>query len=301
MKKTQTYRAIAMILMLSVFAACLYGCFGSKEVTQFIDGIVRCYAEPSVRSEVLKTFDNGLEITYDTITIVNDAEWIETKYGWVKLPTGEESEPEGSVHDARIAFVTAASVTVRSGPGETYNEVDQLSVGTCVSFTETASGEGGNWGKCEFGWIAYSAVYFPGTEGVNTGYAVVRENGASAYDTILNHGAAIAQMETGERIAVSEIININGTEWAYTEKGWVNMTDIYLEGRTGTRPCNGMVIDSTPLNVRVGPSTDYDVNTTLNYGRYVTVKERIRCNGHDWGYIGNGWIYMDLVSINPAG
>ena len=172
-----------------------------------------------------------------------------------------------------------------------------------VLITDMQQAPDGRWGRVEEGWIPVANVYVPGTKGQNTGYAVVRESGASVYDRIYEYGAAIDQLTTGQRFEVMEVINTSGGEWAYLEGGWVNVTNLYIEGRRGNRPCSGMVIDSTPLNVRVGPSTDYSINTSLPYGTYVNVMERINCNGNDWGYIGNGWIFMNLVDMplsNPA-
>ena len=90
----------------------------------------------------------------------------------------------------------------------------------------------------------------------------------------------------------------NGDLWVYAEGGWISEKDIYIEGTEGKRPCTGIVDDTTPLNVRFGPGTDYAINTSLPDGTYVRVLERITCKKHDWGFVGDGWIYMDNVDIH---
>ena len=75
------------------------------------------------------------------------------------------------------------------------------------------------------------------------------------------------------------------------------MESVYVEGTEGQRPCYVMVIDSTPLNVRLAPGTDNEVLDQLHYGDYVDILERVERNGNDWGYTGEGWIFMDLTEI----
>ena len=40
-----------------------------------------------------------------------------------------------------------------------------------------------------------------------------------------------------------------------------------------------------------------EVLDQLHYGDYVDILERVERNGNDWGYTGEGWIFMDLTEI----
>ena len=93
----------------------------------------------------------------------------------------------------------------------------------------------------------------------------------------------------------------DGAVWIYANDGWIRGEDVYIEGEEGKRPCTGIVVDSTPLNVRQGPGTNYEIITSLPYGTYVEVIERINRGEYDWGFIGNGWIYMKNVDTENAG
>lgn len=298
MNKTSVIRILAIITLLGMMIALFCGCSLKPMKTEHLDGVIYCYAEPDINSEIVKTFNNGLQISYAEDAVVGDLRWVETDYGWIHLLPAEEVFDETVLDVELIVFTTASVEYLYAGPGTDFEQSAQLPAGTRVSIIALSQRPDGQWGKTEEGWIFMSNVYTPGVKGANTGFGVVRESGAPVYDRIYEYGAAISQLNTGDRVEVLEIIKTNMGEWAYTEGGWVNLTGLYIEGRKGNRPCTGMVIDSTPLNVRMGPSTDCSINTSLPYGTYVNVLERINCNGNDWGFVGNGWIFMNLVDID---
>ena len=193
------------------------------------------------------------------------------------------------------AFVAAKLLNVRSGPGEDYEQVDRIPTGTKVVLNRISEDE--RWGRIDQGWVYIGHLYFPGDTGEKAGYAVVREKKVTVYDAVRDGKNSVKTLSTGTRVKILEQLTVDGQKWGYAEEGWVPMEFLYLEGDAGKRPCEGIVIDSTPLNVRMGPSTKFSIITSLPYGTPVEVIERIKCNGNDWGFIGTGWIYMKNVDI----
>ena len=99
------------------------------------------------------------------------------------------------------------------------------------------------------------------------------------------------------RLKLYEILDVNDARWGYTDSGWINLADAYVEGETGDGACYVKVIDTTPLNVRVGPGTGYDVIRTLDVRSYTDVLFQVNTGKDYWGFIGDGWIYMGLVKV----
>lgn len=292
--------AVVIAVVVSIFSGCNLHPFekpadNHKEKVKF-EGLVICYEEPDLNSKVKATFSDGLETEYDNTVQIGGVQWIETEYGWIVLHGNDTVYNDVEEIEPREAFVTARLLNVRSAPGTASEKVAQLPRGTQVVITETSRDSEGLWGKAEQGWVYIGHLYFPGEVGENTGFAVVREKGAKVYDTIVDGRQVIAEIDACDRIEVLEQIQLaNGTLWIFAGGGWINGSDVYVEGAEGKRPCTGIVVDTTPLNVRMGPGTDYEINTSLPNGTYVVVLERITRKKHDWGFVGNGWIYMDNV------
>ena len=311
MQKMSLVKKILLPLLVCLLVTLLWGCdmsepFGSKDsegTSLTLSGAVNCYAEPDVDAEITASFANGLRVAYDRedVVTINGVEWVKIEHGWVMLSQPDTYEEHNDETLLQEGFVTAKLLNVRSAPGEKSDRIDQLPRGTQVFISETAKASDGLWGKTAEGWIYMGHVYLPGEKGENTGYAVVREKGAKIYSTILDASEVVKELKVGARVAVLEQIKIEDDGlWVYADGGWIREKEIYIEGTAGKRPCTGIVDDTTPLNVRVGPGTDYDINTALPDGTYVQVLERITRKKHDWGFVGDGWIYMDNVDIGAV-
>ena len=97
----------------------------------------------------------------------------------------------------------------------------------------------------------------------------------------------------GTRLTFTETSN----GWGKTNKGWVSLQYVYVDGDNGSNGCTGTVTGNG-LNVRTGPGTNYDKVKTLSKGDKVTVKERIKVGSTYWGYVTGGWICMDYVDVD---
>lgn len=292
----------------------------ARPETVNLEGTVICYTKPDTSSKQKVVFNDGLETDIITTKTVDGIQWAKTEYGWVILAGGNmgenvfvevvpgdtselvEEEPEYDTpaieYEARDVFIRAKLLNVRTAPGEDSPLATQLPKGTYTQAYEVTEVDGGKWVRLDQGWAYMKHVYFPGDTGNTTGYAVVRDNGAKVKSRILESGETLETLKAGDRVYFLEKLEMqNGDVWIYTENGWIKGDDIYIEGDNGLRPAHGVVVDETPLNVRRGPGTNFEILNSLPYGTEVHVIERINRGEFDWGYTGEGWIYMKNVSL----
>lgn len=307
MKKESFRRGMAALLVCVLCLVCC-GCelFAIVEETQdtqptqvstiHLEGLINCYEQPSMDSNIAAVFPNGQEFTVQQTTYQENIEWALTEFGWVILridamETEEPTQPMTLIE----GVINLEWLNVRTGPGLDYDAVDRLLYGTSVVITETAQAADGAWGKIDGGWISMPYVYILGEMGIQAGYGVVREHGATVYDQIMQPREKQDWLDVGERVYVYHRMTVNQEPWGYTDGGWVQLSQMYMEGDEGLRPSAGIVDDVTPLNVREGPSMDYKVLCTIPVGDFVEIYDQITRNGSDWGYIGYGWVFMGNV------
>ena len=122
----------------------------------------------------------------------------------------------------------------------------------------------------------------------------VREGVGISYDIV-------TKLKKDERVEVFETRDLNGVKWGRISQGWICLTYVHMDGDPMeeipeetvfeiTEPITGVVI-ATELNIRKGPSTNYDVAGAVNKGEKVTVTE---LQG-TWGKTAKGWINTIFV------
>lgn len=264
------------------------------------------YAEPSWDAPVVATLDAGTTVYYDQVMTLDGVTWAQAAEGWFTL--------DGSLPGPKVEIYTQYFVNnYRAFPYDSipiYEEPATFSVAvaraepdTLLEISEIAETAEGEWGFVAVGWVNMHNVYVEGsfradgTRGYHSGFGVIRDEDALFCDLPNWQATDLYSADTGFRFEIYEQIFMGGAWWAYTPHGWICMDYVYEEGTVGNRPCTAMVIDKTPLNVRLAPGTDNEVLTTLRYGDYVDILERVKRNGKDWGFTGTGWIYMDLTEI----
>lgn len=99
----------------------------------------------------------------------------------------------------------------------------------------------------------------------------------------------------GDRITVLE--SSNG--WGRTDKGWVSLTYVYMDGDTGKNTASGTVA-ATQLNVRTGPGKNYDRVKTLAQNERVQILEQIKVGTTAWGYTSGGWVSMEYIRLDSG-
>ena len=115
----------------------------------------------------------------------------------------------------------------------------------------------------------------------------------------------------GDRVEIHETKNMNGVQWGYTGKGWVNMASVRMDDipprsddpanpaeveivSNGSYAVLGYgVVDLGTLNVRVGPGTDYTKVKEISQGiRYAYYEE-----SDGWVRIIDGWVSTEYFYV----
>lgn len=295
-------RNIICLLMLFVLTLALAGCaFITEETsirkssTQYesitIDRDAFFYEEADASSDVTGMVDADTKVKIQEEQEVNGLRWGRTKQGWVCLEGGFSDTI--AVNDEYI--VNHSGTIGYEGPGEQFEVKTEPKLGERVRVYQTT--HNGKWlYSSSLGWINKNQV---GNFEMEEGFAVVREAGAYIYTAPEQIDYAKTALVVADRVAVQYKLDVGGTVWWHYSGGWLREADIYIEGRIGSKPASGEIIDTTPLNVRRGPTKRYDVVTTMPVGGYASVMEQINCGGNNgtWGYTGKGWIYMPMVRI----
>lgn len=253
------------------------------------------YAEPSWDSALLATYYEGYTVTYETVVTIDGCTWAQAEEGWFALDGTKPDQILNAYDVNEQGFATEVTVTYTT-PSASSSMYDRLAAGAPVQVSQVVETKNGFWAETDFGWAPLDSIYIVGETGQHHGYGVCREN-VSFFSAPGVQSDINATADSGTRFEILEQIQIGSYWYGYTAKGWVFMESVYVEGTEGLRPCYVMVIDSTPLNVRLAPGTDNEVLNKLHYGDYVDILERVERNGSDWGYTGEGWIFMDLTEI----
>ena len=267
-------------------------------------------------------------------------------------PTEAPTEaPTAPPQKSEMGTVTANNLNVRSNPSNSGSTIiGQLPVDLRVEIleqkTETVANANGttttyNWGrigemilpngtKVPGGWINLSYVKLDGAEPEKpttdpadpTDAPVVEGTGKKGTVTadvlIIRKGTStkteqVGTYMEGDVVEILEQKTVDGTTWGRTNKGWVSMKYIKLEGQTTTpdddkdddkttselvtdgktKVLGYGVIDLGSLNVRTGPGTKYDKIDVVSEGtRYAYYQK-----SGNWVRIKNGWVSISYFYI----
>ena len=282
-------------------------------------------SEPSTNGKVQGSYNKG-----DVVTILETKNgWGRTNKGWIKMDyvttagsSGSDNKQDTSNKDTdkdsnnkvtitgngstTVQFrgiVTASELNVRASASQTATWITSLKYGARVEILE----KDGTWGRTKHGWISLNYVYQDGTTGSKTGTGTItgselniRTGPGTGYGTNGSYNK-------GDRVTILEQFTYDGVTWGCTNKGWISMQYVQLDGasnndsttnnnttttnKTGTITGNG-------LNIRSGPGTNYGVVGTLNSGDRVTILSTTVVDGVTWGNISNGWISMAYVKLD---
>ncbi len=295
-------RAFALFLSLCLFGAVLCGCEGISSImdrnngpdTMILPQDIVLYQEPDGTSEHLGRVRAGKEIEFVSSKRINGVWWYETQDGWFALFEPDNSGSNGSAngHVILSGFATG-EIDLLSSAGASASVIGFLDVGTYVEIYQIRD----LWAQTDRGWVEMAKVYVPGRTGVNPGWCLTLKNYLGCYNAPSFDSTKMTEYKAMQRLKIYETIVIGDVSWGYTDSGWICLDDTYVEGTVGTGACTVKVTDKTPLNVRVGPGTSYDVIRTLNIRSVVEVLYQVNNGSDDWGFIGDGWIYMDLTEV----
>ena len=199
-------------------------------------------------------------------------------------------------------------LNIRKDANQNSARVGSYKKGEEVSILETKNG----WGRTNKGWIkldyvkqvnattnSQTSAHNNSTNTTNTTTGTAT-NAKGIILTALNirreptqNSDRVGGYNYGDRVTIVETSN----NWGRTDKGWVAMNYVYIEGTKGNNSCNGVVIGNG-LNVRSGPGTNYNSVNSLNFGTRVNILQRITIGETDWGCINGGWISLNHVYID---
>ena len=198
--------------------------------------------------------------------------------------------------------VTTDVLNIRSTASTNATIVGRYTKGTTIKILETSNG----WGRTDKGWVSMQYVNTSGTT-TNTGtdntnntttttngkFGVVITDTLNIRESGSTNADKVGQYTYGTGITILETSN----GWGRTDKGWVSMQYVYLNGATGSKTAKGLVVGSQ-LNVRSGPGTTYKAVATYGQLTRVNILEQVTLNGTTWGCTKDGWISLDYVYID---
>lgn len=252
----------------------------------------------------------GQEQTADFKSVIRPAMWLDKKA--LALPANYSSSND----DVIYATVSLETLEIRSDIWQSGNCVGFYRYGDELIILETKD----NWGRTDKGWVnmRYVAIHnsqlptqvhsdFP-LEYVNHGQlehlpSVVNDvffskmgvvEVSKCYATELENSESqkVGYYCKGDRIGILEITGSR----CRTSYGWVNRSDVYIEGQKDTEITG--YVDADMLMVRVGPGKQFECVKRLCGGTQIKVKKILTVDGMDWGYINDGWVAMDYVETD---
>ena len=277
--------------------------------------------------------------------------WGKFSKGWVCLRyTNYDSVVlnGGSNMDEMIAegYVRASSLVLRKTPSKNGERLGTLKKDTYVEIIEIKTSEGLTWGNIGKGWIALDYVNWvyvstvdpsvppadsadppapetpetPETpsmpEGDGTGTVTAS---ALCIRKEPSTGAQILDYyRKGDKVTILELKTNKGKEWGRTDKGWICMSYVKMNGTTTTPPTTDTPSTTPPtetpttptgsltgvttagLNIRAGAGKQFQVVDTYVKGTKVTVTEQKIADGVTWGKTDKGWICLSYIRVDAG-
>lgn len=264
-------------------------------------------------STVLKQLAINTRVEILEQKTVDTTVWGRISDGWINMhyvlidgeepvdatePPAETQTPTTST-DGTTGTITASELNIRKGAGSTYASVGKYTRGDTVTILEKS----GNWGRTDKGWISLkyvdldgevSSTTSSGTKGTITASELnIRKGAGSKYDSV-------GKYTKGDTVTILE----TSGNWGRTDKGWISMKYVDLDGTADddkddddeliTTPVSDgkttvlgyVTVKSSALHVRYGPGTKYASADKVYQGDKVAYYQE----QYGWLRIKGGWI-----------
>ena len=295
MKDFKKYIAIVFLIISSllIFSACETEEESLRERTRTVvlEQEAALYEEPDGRSAQVGSVKASQKVEYISIKKVDGIKWYETDQGWfsVFVPT----DHKGHVISSGFA---KSGAELLCGPAASAAVTGTVEAGAYLEVFQVRD----LWSQTAKGWILTENLYIPGHMGDNAGWCLTLHDGVGCYSEPNTDSMKVKDYRSLYRLRLYEILIVDQIRWGYTDGGWIDLSEAYVEGETGEGACHVKVIDTTALNVRVGPGTGYDIIKSLPVGSYTDVLFQVYTENNYWGFNGSGWIYMGLVKAEEG-
>lgn len=234
----------------------------------------------------------------------------------------ESTEPVETEPEKGNVAIVKEQVNVRSSPSSESNIIGQLDAGDEVEINRIETVSGTQWAYIPLkGWVTVENLDMTHVTTAPIGSAATPANPEATEPSEENtpgnatvaNGNSKKGVVTGSQLNVRSEANTTskivatlnyGTRltiletkdgWGKIDKGWVNMSYVYLDGTRGKNSCSGTVTGSQ-LNIRSGPGTNYDSVGSLAKNERVEILEQITVGKITWGCTLKGWVSMNYVT-----
>lgn len=243
-----------------------------KELTNF-------RSSPSSTGRVITELDAGEELEITRVETIGNINWAFAYYeainlsGWVDadmLDMSNVNVPSSDKTPGSINPTTPTTTTSPTTPTNPTTPTTNPTTPTVDNITGTGTPAGSKKGV------------------VTASELNIRRTASQTADRVGSY-------TYGDRITILETSN----GWGRTDKGWVSLSYVYVDGDVGTNSVYGTVT-ATQLNVRSGPGQNYDRIKSLNQNDRVQIMQQIKVGNTNWGYTSGGWVSMDYISVDGS-
>ena len=252
-------------------------------------------------------------------------------------------------YDIVKGTVAANNLNVRSNPSTDSTVLSQLPVDLEIDILEQRTVGDTNWGrigemtlpngnKINGGWINLHYVKLAGQEDPEPTEPTGGQTGGNGSDTVIAKGTitatelnvrkgtgtnyeAVAKYIKGDKVEILEKKVVGDTTWGRTNKGWISMKYVKLDGSTETNTNTNTgtntnaeiesdgktkvlgygVVDLGALNVRSGPGTKYDKVGTVSEGeRYAYYQKSGNWVRTEKGWVSVSYFYIEGTTADDA-
>lgn len=310
-------------------------------------------AAAGTHGKILGAYPRGRKVEILEKATVNGTPWGRTDKGWICLtyvkldseqpqettpPTESEttvpettgpSETPGTSQQGIPGTVTSvAGLNIRKGPSTNFATVGSYRSGQKILILEQTAVNGVLWGRTDKGWVCLQYVKLEDTWTNSNGfYGVVTANGLNIRSGPGVGNKSVGGYTRGQRIVILEQTVVSGQKWGRTDKGWVSMAYVKLEGaaaapevpettlpettqpeatppettepETQDKPTGVTgVVTAGGLNIRKTPGTNGQIVGGYTKGAEVTILEQTMVYGTPWGRTDKGWISLAYVKLD---
>ena len=307
---------------------------------------VNVRAAAGATNKLVKTLPRGTKVTvYKTVTKDNAPwgmisekgdMWVAMMYVTLDATSSDSTTNNGSAGNESATVIATGVVNstmnlkVRTGPGMTYNQVTSLPTGTQVSIYEETTTAGASWGRIGEGqWVCLNYVTIKTVASGSTSAEGVMGTVVNCANAVNIRAAAgignalVGVAAVNSRIKIYETTEVNGASWGRTDKGWVCMDYVQLDGplsggNTGSTGNSGSATTTTSttatvtagnLNIRKDHTNTSEDIGDLKKGEKVTILEKFvettASETKTWGKIAladgsYGWINLAYTTTEET-